>query len=210
MCRPNRFVAEVKRHGTVERVHVKNTGRCRELLRPQARVILAKGDRPGRKTAYDLVMVEKPGLGWVNLDSQAPNRLVREWLQEQGITEIFPEQKYNDSRMDFRLNVRGETVWMEVKGCTLEVDGQGYFPDAPTVRGTRHLHELIRARQSGCRAIAAFVIQMEGVSQVLPNEATDPRFAQAWRQAASAGVEFLFLPCEVKKSSVRIVSDLRI
>lgn len=208
--RPNRFVADVMCGGQKRRVHVKNTGRCQELFVPGARVMLEYKEEGTRKTKYDLVMVHKPGLGWVNVDSQAPNRLVKEWLQAQGISRIWPEQRFHDSRLDFKFELDDQLVWMEVKGCTLEKEGIGYFPDAPTVRGTRHLRELIRARQEGCRAMAAFVIQMEGITQVRPNTERDPAFGAAWQDALEAGVEFLFLPCEVKKDRVRILPEVHL
>jgi len=208
LARPNRFIAEVELAGKREIVHVKNTGRCRELLLPGAQVILAAGEGSGRKTAWDLVTVRKPGLGWVNMDSQAPNRVVREWLEGGGIpglTAIRPEYPYGASRVDFRLE-RGEMrILMEVKGCTLERGGMGWFPDAPTLRGARHLRELAAARREGWECILAFVIAMPGVRQVLPNRETDPDFAQALEEAEKAGVEILHLPCAVGPDRLEIL-----
>ena len=208
LARPNRFIAEVELAGKREIVHVKNTGRCRELLLPGAQVILAAGEGSGRKTVWDLVTVRKPSLGWVNIDSQAPNRVVREWLEGGGIpglTAIRPEYPYGASRVDFRLE-RGEMrILMEVKGCTLERGGMGWFPDAPTLRGARHLRELAAARREGWECILAFVIAMPGVRQVLPNRETDPDFAKALEEAEKAGVEILHLPCAVGPDRLEIL-----
>ena len=162
--RPNRFVAHVEIDGTAQTVHVKNTGRCKELLLPGAAVRLEVSDNPNRKTKYDLVAVYKPGLGWVNIDSQAPNKVVQEWLQTEGYDLVRPEYTYGDSRIDFYMEKDGQEYLLEVKGCTLEVDGIGYFPDAPTLRGVKHLHELTKAVEAGYRCAVAFVIQMEGVA----------------------------------------------
>ena len=208
LSRPNRFVAEVEMEGRQITVHVKNTGRCRELLRPGARVILAAGAGGGRKTAWDLVTVEKPGLGWVNIDSQAPNRVVREWLDRgglPGISLIRPEYAFGASRVDFCLERGAERILMEVKGCTLERDGVGWFPDAPTLRGTKHLHELTKASQAGWSCFLAFVIAMPKVRQVRPNRETDPAFAEALETAEAAGVRILQLPCAVGPDRLEII-----
>ena len=159
VSRPNRFIAQVDIDGKIETVHVKNTGRCRELLLPDSRVILSESDNPARKTRYDLIAVEKDGLGLVNIDSQAPNRVMTEWLALRSYDAIRPEYRYGNSRIDFYME-RGEQKYLlEVKGCTLERDGIGYFPDAPTERSVKHIHELIRARQEGHRCGVAFVIK---------------------------------------------------
>ena len=208
LVRPNRFVAEVELEGRRETVHVKNTGRCRELLLPGARVILASGEGAGRKTAWDLVTVWKPGLGWVNLDSQAPNRTVREWLDRgglPGVTRIRPEYSFGASRVDFYLERGGKRVLMEVKGCTLEREGVGWFPDAPTLRGAKHLRELAAARREGWDCILAFVIALPGIKRVLPNRAMDPAFADALEEAEKAGVEILHLPCAVGPDTLEIL-----
>lgn len=205
--RPNRFVAKVWLDGELETVHVKNTGRCKELLIPGADVILEKVDKPERKTKYDLISVYKEELGWVNIDSQAPNKVVREWLEKQDYTYIKPEYTYGNSRVDFYMEKGKEKYLMEVKGCTLEIDGVGYFPDAPTQRGVKHLKELQKAAGEGYHCMAAFVIQMEGVSEVRPNTATHEEFAQALEEAKRDGVEILALKCKVNESELEIKED---
>ena len=200
--RPNRFTALVELDGRTETVHVKNTGRCGELLVPGCAVWLSRPDRPGRKTAWDLVTVRKGNGALFNIDSQAPNRVVLEWLRRQEWDELRPEFTYGESRIDFYMRRGGERYLMEVKGCTLERDGTGYFPDAPTERGTRHIRELMRAAAEGYRACLAFVIQTDGVTEVRPNRATDPAFADAMEEAARRGVRILFLPCHVEPDLV--------
>ena len=202
--RPNRFIAHVDIDGRVETVHVKNTGRCRELLRPGAVVCLEVSDNPRRKTKYDLISVFKENLGWVNIDSQAPNKVVREWLEKQDYDLIKPEYKYGDSRIDFYMEKDGRKYLMEVKGCTLEIDGIGYFPDAPSERAVRHLHELMHAVKQGYHCILAFVIAMPGVTVVRPNMSTHPAFGQALSEAMAAGVEVWYLPCEITADSIQI------
>lgn len=203
--RPNRFVAHVEIGGSTQTVHVKNTGRCRELLISGAEVWLTEPGTPGRKTRYDLVAVRKDSGTLFNIDSQAPNRVVKEWLEGQGFDRVIPEYTYGSSWIDFYMESRDQKYLMEVKGCTLEVDGVGYFPDAPTDRGVKHLHELIRAAGDGFHAIAAFVIQMDGVTKVLPNTATHPEFAAAYEEAVAAGVQVLMLPCHVEPDSLEIL-----
>ena len=202
--RPNRFVAHVEIGGLRETVHVKNTGRCRELLIPGREVILSHSDSPSRKTAYDLIAVEKPGLGLVNIDSQAPNHVMKEWLLGLDFDLIRPEFSYGSSRIDFYMERRGRRYLTEVKGCTLEIGGIGYFPDAPTERGLKHLHELARARQEGFLASVAFVIPMGGVTKVLPNMETHPAFGIALSEAEAAGVQVLYLPCLVGEDRLEI------
>lgn len=203
--RPNRFIAHVEIDGREETVHVKNTGRCRELLTAGAPVRLEASDNPKRKTKYDLVSVFKENLGWVNIDSQAPNKVVREWLEKQDYDLIKPEYTYGESRIDFYME-KGDTKYlMEVKGCTLEIDGIGYFPDAPTQRGVKHLQELTRASGEGYECTAAFVIQMEGVTEVRPNIKTHPQFGQALEEAEAAGVRILCLQCRVGKDTLEII-----
>lgn len=208
ISRPNRFVAYVEIDGKEEKVHVKNTGRCRELLIPRATVILERASNLNRKTQYDLIAVYKKDFGLINIDSQAPNKVVMEWLQAQGYEYIKPEYTYGKSRMDFYMEKNGKRYLMEVKGCTLEVGGIGYFPDAPTLRGAKHLHELTKAIENGYRSILAFVIQMEGVTKVLPNIATDPEFGKALEEARNAGVEILFLQTVVHENSLKIITNI--
>ncbi|MCR5559674.1 MAG: DNA/RNA nuclease SfsA [Schwartzia sp.] len=202
--RPNRFVAQVELDGHEETVHVKNTGRCMELLLPGAEVILSKGENPNRKTAYDLIAVKKAGLGLINIDSQAPNKVMGEWLAGRGYDFVKPEYKYGNSRIDFYME-RGEKKYLlEVKGCTLERGGMGYFPDAPTERGIKHIHELIAARRKGYWCGLAFVIQMPEVSEVRPNLETHPAFGEAWQEALAAGVKIWFLGCDVREDALTI------
>lgn len=230
--RPNRFIAHVEIEGKVETVHVKNTGRCKELLLPGVKVYLEKSGNPNRKTAYDLVAVEKAGLGLVNIDSQAPNQVVLEWLRAFSFEKLKPEYVFRDSRVDFymeRAMELPEAFWkyrkieestqeniqvqgnirkylLEVKGCTLERDGIGYFPDAPTERGVKHLRELTKAIQEGYIAILAFVIAMPKVSMVYPNVETHKAFGDALEEARQAGVKILYLPCTVTKEGMWISS----
>ena len=202
--RPNRFTAHVELNGQIETVHVKNTGRCRELLRPGAEVWLTAPETSGRKTRFDLVAVRKENGLLINIDSQAPNRVVREWLERQDYDRIVPEYTFGASRIDFYLERGEEKTLMEVKGCTLEVDGIGYFPDAPTERGVKHLRELASAVKQGYRAVIAFAIQMDGVTEVRPNAETHPEFAEAMAEAAAAGVQVLFLPCHVEPDRLTV------
>ncbi|MCR5212853.1 MAG: DNA/RNA nuclease SfsA, partial [Eubacterium sp.] len=189
--RPNRFIAQVEIAGQVENqtgsqietVHVKNTGRCKELLIPGAEVWLTAPGTPDRKTKYDLVAVRKNTGVLFNIDSQAPNKVAKEWLEKQGFTKVIPEYTYGDSRIDFYMELSIEDsetkiqkYLMEVKGCTLERDGIGYFPDAPTQRGVKHIRELIKAKAEGYHSILAFVIQMDGVMEVRPNIEMHPEF----------------------------------
>ena len=204
--RPNRFIAHVLINGVEETVHVKNTGRCRELLLPNAEVRLAVSDNPNRKTKCDLVAVYKEKLGWVNIDSQAPNKVVQEWLETQDYTLVKPEYVYGDSKIDFYMVKDQQEYLMEVKGCTLEIDGIGYFPDAPTERGVKHLKELTKARTLGYECIIAFVIQMEGVSEVRPYISMQPEFGEALEEAKAAGVKVLFLQCEVGRDTLQILT----
>ena len=205
--RPNRFIAHVELDGAVETVHVKNTGRCRELLIPGCTVYLEKGTNPNRKTAYDLIAVEK-GETLINMDAQAPNRVFAEWAAAGGflpdVTAVRPEYRYGESRLDFCLERPEGLHLVEVKGVTLEQDGHCRFPDAPTERGTRHLHELIRAVEEGYQATAFFVIQMENALDFAPNDDTDPAFGQALRQAARAGVEIAAYSCRVTPGSIEM------
>lgn len=205
--RPNRFIAEVEIDGRKETVHVKNTGRCRELLVPGCEVWLTAPGTPGRKTKYDLVVVRKSTGVLFNIDSQAPNKVVKEWLSEQGFDRVIPEFTFGDSRIDFYMEKGDERFLMEVKGCTLEIDGMGYFPDAPTERGVKHIRELIKAKARGYRSALAYVIQMEGVSEVRPHREMHPEFGEAIDDAINAGVEILFLRCKVEPDKLWIEPD---
>ena len=206
ISRPNRFIAEVEADGVRQTVHVKNTGRCKELLIPGCDVWLTAPDSPGRKTKYDLVAVRKYNGLLINIDSQAPNKVVRELLDSQDYDKVIPEYRYGDSRIDFYMEKGPEKYLIEVKGCTLEIDGTGYFPDAPTERGVKHIHELIKAKNDGYHAILAFVIQMDGINEVRPNIDTHPEFGIAFDEARKAGVEIRFLKCHVEPDSLEIVS----
>ncbi len=203
LSRPNRFIAHVLVEGEEVVCHVKNTGRCRELLRPEARVWLEKGTNPKRKTAYDLVTVEK-GRRLVNMDAQAPNKIFGEWALrlEAGIRSVRPEVAFGDSRLDFLLETEQGRHYVEVKGVTLEEGGHVFFPDAPTERGVRHLHTLMRAVEQGHRATVFFVVQMADVLDFSPNDSTDPAFGHALRQAAAAGVQVLAFTCQVTPEEV--------
>lgn len=207
ISRPNRFIAKVNIDGEVHTVHVKNTGRCKELLTDNATVFLEKSDNPQRKTLYDLVAVYKGDL-LINMDSQSPNKAVYSWLADGGYlkspTLIKPEAKYGSSRIDFYLENQREKAFVEVKGVTLESDGVARFPDAPTERGRKHLLELSNAVKEGYRAAVVFVIQMEGCRVFEPNALTDPKFAQALKQVKSMGVEVLAVDCTVTPSSMTV------
>ena len=205
--RVNRFVAEVRIDGTTERVHVKNTGRLRELLVPDAEVTLQKAYGPNRKTAYDLISVYKPGLGWVNIDSLVPNELMKRYLAGLQYDVVKPEYTYGDSRFDFYMERGGEKYLTEVKGCTLAADLErriGLFPDAPTERGVKHLEELAAASRKGYHCEIAFVIQMNGIHMVLPNNETQPEFGQALERAVKAGVKVVCYGCLVEANSIEI------
>ena len=204
ISRPNRFIAHVEVHGEEIKVHVKNTGRCKELLIPGRTVYLEKASNPDRKTPFDLVAVETP-IGIVNIDSQAPNAVVKEWLMKQDYDLVVPEYKYGNSRIDFYMEKGEDKYLLEVKGCTLIKDGIGYFPDAPTERGVKHLRELTAAIDKGYKAMAAFVIQVEGVSEVRPNIETHPEFGVALNEAKNAGVGVLNLKCHVTKFGLEII-----
>ena len=247
--RVNRFAAEVLIEGNAEKVHVKNTGRLKELLVPKARVTLQKSSNPARKTAYDLISVYEPELKWVNIDSLAPNELMRQQLMGMGYDVVRPEYTYGGSRFDFYMERArtasarikeerarysrtrcdtahemerartasasssrtrcdtGEKYLTEVKGCTLASDlerGIGLFPDAPTERGVKHLEELAEAARKGFHCQIAFVIQMNGIHMVFPNDGTHPKFGQALIRAAKAGVKVVYYSCQVEADSIRI------
>ena len=204
MARPNRFIAHVETAAGLQVCHVKNTGRCKELLVPGAKVYLEKGQNPARKTGWDLIAVEK-GDRLINMDSQLPNKVAEEWLAQGGLgqfSQLLREQTWGASRLDFCLKDARRTKYVEVKGVTLEEGGKVYFPDAPTARGTKHLEELTRIRREGMEAAVLFVVQMKGVSSFSPNGATDPAFSDALRRAKDAGVEIAALDCVVRPEEV--------
>ena len=203
IARPNRFIARVETAAGEEICHVKNTGRCRELLVPGAEVVLAVSDNPARKTRCDLVAVYK-GERLINMDSQAPNRVAAEGLPRliPGLTLLRPETRFGDSRLDFYWEAGEKRGFVEVKGVTLEEDGIVRFPDAPTLRGVKHLEELISARQAGYQAALCFIVQLSGARYVTPNDATHPQFGQTLRQAAAAGVDVFALGCAVTPDSL--------
>lgn len=207
MERPNRFIARVEVGGGVETVHVKNTGRCRELLREGVQVFIEKSGNPKRSTAYDLVAVQK-GERIINMDSQAPNKAVGEWLREgflfQNVRLVRPETEYGRSRFDFYIETERERIFMEVKGVTLEEEGIVRFPDAPSDRAVKHVEELVAARREGYRSIVMFVIQMEGVKYFTPNRDTHPLFADALCRAAKEGVEILAYDCLVTPETMKV------
>ena len=206
LARPNRFIAHVEIDGQTEIVHVKNTGRCRELLPVGAEVWCQKSDNPSRKTKYDLITVRK-GSRLINMDSQAPNLAAKEWLAASGLGEIEnlrAETKHGDSRFDFSFTREGKQCFLEVKGVTLENDGVCAFPDAPTERGAKHLRGLTEASKEGYGAYVLFVIQMTDVKYLHPNDVTDPEFGKALREAAANGVEVLAVDCRVTVDEMRI------
>ena len=207
LSRPNRFIAHVDIDGIVQVCHVKNTGRCRELLTPGAAVYLERAANPARKTQYDLIAVDKNGL-LINMDAQAPNKVFGEWAEAGRFlpapTRIRPEYTWEDSRFDFLLEDGDGPCFVEVKGVTLEEQGEVRFPDAPTQRGVKHLRGLMRAVEQGCRAAVFFVIQMKGAVCFRPNDATHPAFGQALREAAAAGVSVLAYDCRVTPDSLEL------
>ncbi len=204
--RPNRFIAYVEIGGRVETVHVKNTGRCRELLLRGTRVYCQRCENPARKTKYDLIAVQK-GSQLINMDSQAPNAAAAQWLRGGGLgtlEALRAETVHGDSRFDFSFMKDGRQCFLEVKGVTLENDGVCMFPDAPTARGTKHLHGLIRAAQEGYGAYILFVIQMARAKYLRPNAQTDPDFAAALCSAAAQGVRILAMTCSVEPDAMTI------
>lgn len=210
--RPNRFIAHIEIRGKTEICHVKNTGRCRELLPAGARVWCQDAAAPTRKTRYDLICVEK-GPRLINMDSQAPNQAAGEWLAAGGlgpVEALRPETKHGASRFDFSFIRNGKPCFLEVKGVTLETDGICAFPDAPTQRGTKHLQELTALAQAGYGAYVLFVIQMADVAYLRPNDATDPAFGEALRQAAEAGVQVLGMDCAVTPDSMTLRNPVEV
>ena len=204
--RPNRFIAHIEIDGTEEVCHVKNTGRCRELLPEGAKVYCQRASNPERKTKYDLITVKK-GHRLINMDSQAPNIAAGEWLAAGGLGDIEnlkAETTHGNSRFDFSFTKDGKKCFLEVKGVTLENDGVCAFPDAPTERGIKHLRELTQAKKDGYGAYVLFVIQMTDIKYLHPNDNTDPAFGKALREAAEAGVQVLAMDCDVTIDSMEI------
>ena len=205
-ARPNRFIAHVQIGGQTEIVHVKNTGRCKELLVPGCAVWCQRSSNPNRKTAFDLIAVQK-GDRLINMDSQAPNRAAGEWLSSGGlgeISELKAEVKHGDSRYDFSFLKDGKRCFLEVKGCTLEHDGVCAFPDAPTERGAKHIRGLTAAAREGYGAYILFVIQMSDVKYIRPHDETDPEFGKALREASQNGVRVLAMDCAVTPDTMEI------
>lgn len=215
LSRPNRFLAYVDLDGEEVVCHVKNTGRCKELLIPGESTVFIEDHGPDtkRKTRYSLIGVLKENL-MINMDSQAPNKVVKEWIEEggflPGITLIKPEKKYGDSRFDFYLEQGEKKIFLEVKGVTLEENGVAMFPDAPTERGVKHIEELIACKEDGYDAYIVFVIQMAGMKQFKPNERTQPTFGEALREARANGVEILCKDCMVTEDELKIVGTIPI
>ena len=206
LARPNRFIAHVEIDGQVEVCHVKNTGRCRELLTPRAQVWCQRSNNPNRKTKYDLITVKK-GDRLINMDSQAPNTAAKEWLLSGGLGEISDlkaEYTHGDSRFDFSFLMEGKRCFLEVKGVTLEDDGVCAFPDAPTERGVKHLKGLTQAAKDGYGAFVLFVIQMADVKYLRPHDERDPAFGAALREAAENGVTVMAMDCGVTEDTMQI------
>ena len=211
--RPNRFIAYVEtRHGR-EICHVKNTGRCKELLQPDATIYVQRNDNPARKTKLDLIGVKKNQY-LINMDSQAPNMAVKEWLKAGNLfsetAKIYPEKKYGDSRFDFYIEDGERKAFMEVKGVTLENDGVCAFPDAPTERGVKHIRELIKCMEEGYEAYILFVIQMSPVKYLKPNDVTHKAFGDALREAKKAGVHVLARDCKITIDSMEIMNEVEV
>lgn len=218
IARPNRFIAHVEVDGEVEVCHVKNTGRCRELLPPDAVVYVQQSDNPNRKTKFDLISVEKEtpkGKLMVNMDSQAPNKVFAEWANAgnfvKDLTLLKGEKTWGKSRFDFYWESQtGEKGFVEVKGVTLEDDGHVRFPDAPTERGVKHVEELVACMEEGYQAAICFVVQMEGMTDFSPNDETHPAFGDALRKAQKAGVTILALGCKVEMDSLQIHQPIEV
>jgi len=216
--RPNRFIALVDINEKKETVHVKNTGRCRELLLPGATVYLYESDNTDRKTKYDLISVEKlcddNKTLLINMDSQIPNDVTEEWLRQGNLfsknAKIKREFKYNNSRFDFYIEDNGRKILLEVKGCTLESKGIALFPDAPTERGVKHINELIDSIDEGFEAYILFVIQMKGITHFEPNNATHKAFGDALRKAHNNGVNVLAYDCIVTPESIKIDKEVKV
>ena len=205
--RPNRFIAHVETETGIETVHVKNTGRCRELLVPGATVYLERGTNPNRKTAYDLIAVKKGEL-LINMDAQAPNRVFAEWVKAgnwlSDVRRVRPEYSSGDSRLDFCVETGQGMHLVEVKGVTLEDQGEARFPDAPTERGIKHIRELQKAAEAGLDATLFFVVQFQNAKSMAPNDMTHPAFGRALREATRSGVNVCAYSCVVTPDSLQI------
>ena len=217
VSRPNRFIAQIEIDGEIQTVHVKNTGRCRELLVPDAKVYLEISDNPARKTKYDLIAVEKVtdrGVILVNMDSQIPNAAAGEWLEKCGLFSenavIMREKTFGKSRLDFYVEDGNRKIFLEVKGVTLEYDGVAMFPDAPTERGVKHVNELISCARNGYEAYILFVIQMKGMKCFVPHDEMHPEFGDALRNAAENGVEVIAMDCVVTPDSMTVDSEIKV
>lgn len=211
--RPNRFIAHVKLDGNVETVHVKNTGRCKELLIPGTKVILEKSSNPSRKTKYDLICVNKSGR-LINMDSQVPNKAAAQWIREGN---LFPEEvtvktekTYGNSRFDIYVESPVRKAFIEVKGVTLEENNVARFPDAPTLRGVKHVEELIRCLEDGYEAYLLFVIQMKGIERFEPNWNTHCEFGETLKKAQDAGVKLLAYDCLIREDEINLVDSVPI
>ncbi|SHO48856.1 DNA/RNA nuclease SfsA [Anaerocolumna xylanovorans] len=211
VSRPNRFIAYVEIDGETVKCHVKNTGRCKELLIPGVTVYLEEALNPKRSTRYSLIAVQK-GIHLINMDSQAPNKVVYEWLKEGNLLKdtlkIKPEQVYKNSRFDFYLETSGKKIFMEVKGVTLEEEGTVLFPDAPTERGVKHIRELCECLQEGYDAYILFVVQMEAAKYFKPNDRTHKEFGEALRRANSQGVKIIAMNCIVTPDSLKLKEEI--
>lgn len=211
--RPNRFIAQVVTAGGSEVCHVKNTGRCRELLVPDARIWVQRNESPRRKTALDLIAVEKNGR-IINMDLQAPNQVAEEWIRGGRLFSdkvcIRPETRYGSSRFDLYLEEGKRKMFLEVKGVTLEEDGIARFPDAPTERGVKHIKELIACKKDGYEAGILFMIQMKGVFCLEPNDRTHPEFGAALRRAKKAGVLVMAADCLVTPDTIRADREVEV
>ena len=213
LSRPNRFIANVEIDGKAEVCHVKNTGRCKELLIEGCTVWLEHSDSESRKTAFDLVAVEK-GDRLINMDSQAPNKAVGEWLREKmpfgESFSVYPEKKYGNSRFDFYLESQDRKIFMEVKGCTLEKDGVVLFPDAPTLRGVKHIEELSHCLDEGYESYIMILVQMSDVKYFTPNYDTHPEFGESLENASRKGVKILCYDCNVTHDSMTVGKPVKV
>lgn len=213
ISRPNRFIAHVTLNGHPETVHVKNTGRCKELLVPGAQVILERSDNPARKTKYDIICVNKSGR-WINMDSQVPNKAAAQWIKEGHLfpeeVQVYTERTYGNSRFDIYVESSRRRAFIEVKGVTLEENNVARFPDAPTLRGIKHMEELIRCMEDGYEAYLLFVIQMKGIVKFEPNWNTHREFGETLRKAQKAGVKLLAYDCLIEEDRIEIMDPVPI